>query len=413
MRYRIVSGLALTLACGDSTDPGSPPAFTILPAEQWSGGWVEIRSSSFRGVLPVVTAAGDTLTVARADDFTVTVNLPEASSGPIALYREGSSRDSLGVVQIFGMRNARLVPGTLGYEPLVPSGITPLVFVAESLPTAGAELALLNPATDQLTYLSGIGPVQTAFGVMPSFQANRFVVRDSAGELGVWHLFPSPAFEYTSVVQNLASRGVTQLNDSTWLAVTSNNLQVTRPSGSFFPGGGVSDPLRVVFSPSGHRVALVVSYSPTLQIPVLDGATGDLAFTVSLPSSQGAAFGILANRLYLSSRQASGPDTLVSLSASTGQFASGTSLPSGYSGWMLAPDPMANRVYQVADSSGKLAVLVYDATTLALQGRLTCSPGCGNANYWSAGLGVDPATGSIHVAYPGTPIPVVTFDRLP
>jgi hypothetical protein len=413
MRYHFVSGLALVLACGDANGPGSSPTFTIAPAVQWSGGAVEIRSASFRRGLPVVTTGGDTLVTVRVNDSTVAVTLPEAPSGPITLYRGGGSQDSLGVVQLVGLRSARLVPGTLGYEPLVPAGVDPLVFVAESLPTAGAELALLNPATDQVSYLSGIGPVQSAFGVMPSYQPNRFVVRDSADQLGVWHLFPTPAFEYSSVVQNLASRTVTQLNDSTWLTVTSNNLFVTRPSGTFSPAAGVSDPLRVVFSPSGHRVALVVSFSPTQQLPVLDGATGELAFAVSLPSSQGAAFGVLSNRLYLSSRQASAPDTLVSLSASTGQFAAGTTLPAGYSGWMLAPDPVANRLYQVADSSGKLAVLVYNGTTLALEGRLTCAPGCGNSNYWSAGMGVDVAAGRIHVAYPGAPIPVVTFDRLP
>jgi hypothetical protein len=413
MRRWLLCVLALAAACGDSTSPRVTPTFTITPSAQWSAGVVVLRSESFRGALPTVTGAGDTLDATRIDDSTVSVVLPESPSGAVSLFREGATRDAIGTVQVFGLRNARLVPGTLGYEPLVPAGVFPLVFVAESMATAGQDLAVFDPATDQVSYLSGIGPVQSAFGVMPSYQPNRFVVRDSADQLGVWHLFPTPAFEYTSVVQNLASRTVTQLNDSTWLTVTSNNLFVSRPSGTFSPGGGVSDPLRVVFSPSGHRVALVVSFSPTQQLPVLDGATGELAFAVSLPSSQGAAFGVLSNRLYLSSRQASAPDTLVSLSASTGQFAAGTTLPAGYSGWMLAPDPVANRLYQVADSSGKLAVLVYNGTTLALEGRLTCAPGCGNSNYWSAGMGVDVAAGRIHVAYPGAPIPVVTFDRLP
>lgn len=413
MRRWLLCVLALAAACGDSTSPRVTPTFTITPSTQWSAGTLVVRSASFGGTLPTVTGAGDTLDVTRIDDSTLSVVLPEGPSGAVSLFREGATRDAIGIVQVHGLRNARLVPGALGYEPLVPAGVVPPVFVAESMATAGTDLAILDPATDQVTYWSGLGPVQTAFGVMPSHQVNRFVVRDSLDQLSVWHLFPTPAFEYTSVVQNLASRTVAQLNDSTWLTVLSNGLTVTRPSGSFSPGGTVSDPLRVVFSPSAHRVALVVASSPTQKVPVLDGATGDSAFTVALPSSQGAAFAAQADRLYLSSRQFTGPDTLLAVSATSGVFIAGTALPAGYSGWMLATDPAADRLYQVADSSGKLAVLVYNGTTLTLEGRLTCAPGCGNSNYWSAGLGVDVAAGRIHVAYPGAPIPVVTFDRLP
>jgi hypothetical protein len=332
MRYRSIGWLGLLLACGDATDLVPPPTFLIVPAVQWSGGAVEIRSATFRRALPVVTTGGDSLVVARINDSTVAVTLPEGPSGSITLYRKGGSREALGEVQLVGLRSARVVPGTLGFEPLVPTGVVPLVFVAESLGTAGTDLAILDPATDQVSFLSGVGPVQTAFGVMPSYQENRFMVRGSTGQLGVWRLFPTPAFEYSSQVQNLGSRTVTQLNDSTWLTVTSNNLLVTRPSGTFSPDGGVSDPLRVVFSPSGHRVALVVSYSPIQQIPVLDAATGEAAFLLSLPSSQGIAFGVLADRLYLSSRQQSRPDTLVAVSASTGQFVAGAAFLPGTPG---------------------------------------------------------------------------------
>jgi len=44
---------------------------------------------------------------------------------------------------------------------------------------------------------------------------------------------------------------------------------------------------------------------------------------------------------------------------------------------------------------------------------MACGPGCGNSYSWSAGIGVDTVNDKLHVAYPGSPIPVITYDRLP
>jgi hypothetical protein len=408
---RAILPIAVTLlACGGGTEPGPDPSFTLLPTEQWSGGVVTVRSGFFGSTLPVVRAGTEVLTVARIDDTTIAVTLPVGPSGALALSYGGAGRP-LGTVQRFGVRSTRLVPGALGFEPLVPEGVSPLVFVAEVL--GGGSLAVLDPATHQVTTHTGVGPVQSGFGVLPSYQPNRFVLRDSTGALGVWQLFPAPAFIAPSLVQAMAVRHVSQLRDTLWLTTRGNGYTITTPGGSAESPLTISDPLRIVFSPSGDRVAMTMASAPTGQAPVLEGSTGDTAFAASLLNVQGAAF-TGNDRLFLAERGASSaePDSLVSLVASNGQRLAAVSLPAGYDGWALVADPQADRLYQVADSGGVAAVLVYDPATLQLIGKLTYD-NFGSVNYWSAGIGVDVGAGRIHVAYPGSPIPVATFDRLP
>lgn len=416
-RHLPLVGLALILSCGDSTDPGSPPTFTITPATQWSGGTVQVRSRSLTGAgaLPLFTVAGRTLAAVRLDDSTASLTLPVLPSGSIALVRAGELPESVGVVQIIGLRNAREVPGTLGFEPLVPEGVSPLVFLAEGTGATTPALSILDPGTDQVTTTTGIGPVLTSFGVMPSFRANRFVLRDSLGRLGTWELFPTPALHELSPYQAAGARHQTQLGDTVWLTTFKYMWVVTRPSGSTESElQAISNPFRMVFSPAHARLAVAIDFVPAgRRLPVFDAVTGDTAYTLALPSSHGVAFSSGGDRLYLGARWSVAPDSLVSVTAATGQRLAAVALPAGFTGWALAADPLADRLYQVADSSGTAALFVYNGTTLKPEGRLGCSAACGNLNYASAGIGVDATLGVIHVAYPGNPIPVLTYDRLP
>jgi DNA-binding beta-propeller fold protein YncE len=412
------AALGVALACNDSTDPGNPPTFTITPTAQWSGGDVEVSSQSLTGTggLPQFTIAGSPLAAVRLDDSTVSVTLPVLASGTVTLTRAGLHPESVGVVQVAGLHYAREVPGTLGFEPLVPEGVSPLVFLAEGAGATSPTLSVLDPVTDHVTTISGIGPVLTGFGVMPGFQTNRFVLRDSLNRLGTWELFPVPVLHQLSPYQVASARHQTQPSDTVWLTTFSNRWEVTRPSGTSVSDlNAISDPFRMAFSALRDRLALAVDFVPGgRRLPVFDASTGDTAYTLGLPSAHGVAFSAGADRLYLGVHYSgSVPDSLVAVTAGTGQRLAGVALPAGFTGWTMAVDPSADRLYQVADSSGTPTLFVYDGTTLARQGRLGCPSPCGNSNFWSAGLGIDAATGRIHVAYPGTPIPIITYDRLP
>ncbi len=414
---RFLPCLILLAACHDSSEPSAPATYTLSPTSQWSGGTVRVSSASLTSAAgtPVFSAAGETLTAARVDDSTFAVTLPIFASGATTLFREGPRRDSVGEVQLYGLHAARRVPGRMGYEPLVPPGVSPLVFVAEHYGTGTTGLTILDPVTDQVTTVSGIGPVQTSFGVLASYQADRFVLRDSLNQFGVWQLFPVPS-HLGPAAGSTVFRHVTQVNDTLWMMLTSHGWQFDGPSGTIQSTQGlISDPLRVAFSSAGDRVAVVFNSATVGRVPVFSTTAADTAYTVGLANAQGAAFSPLSDRLYLGSRSqlAGDPDSLTLFTASTGQRLAGTVVPGGFVAWALAVDPVRERVYQVADSSGILELMVYNGTTLQLEGRLGCPGRCGSNEFWSAGVGVDVVAGRIHVAYPGDAIPVISFDRLP
>ncbi len=403
--------LILAVACSDSTSSDHPAEYGVSPAVQWSGGSVTAHSIAFHGAaVPVVYGGGISLTVTRLDDTTVTIRLPVGPSGNLVLTRDAAGHDTVGVVQLIGVSHSRNVPGMLGYEPLVPEGAPSVVFVAESAGSPSG-LSFLDPSTDQVTYVRGLGPSLSSFGIQPSFQQNRFVLRDSVGSLAVYRLFPSVAQIDTSAVHNPVARHVVQLGDSAWLATFSNILQSSSPTGQFFFQGLTNDPIRLVFSADGTRLAMSLA-SSNLHAPVMNTQTGDTAYTMPIGRPWGVAFDPHADRLYVSASTLQG-DSLIAVRGSDGLRLGAVAIPAGYSGYMLAADGKADRLYQVAESSGTMAVLVYEGTSLVQVGQMTCSPGCGNSSSWSAGIGVDTVNNKLHVAFPGSPIPVITYDRLP
>ncbi len=414
MNSRLAALLIVVLlaACSDGTSSDRPGVYGVSPAAQWSGGYITAHSAAFSGGrLPALYAVGRALPVARVNDTTVTVRLPVAPGGDLVISRDAAGHDTVGVVQLIGLDRSRSVPGSLGFEPLVPEGAPSVVFVAESAGPPN-RLSFLDPATDQVSYVHGVGPSLSSFGIQPSFQDNRFVLRDSAGSLAVYRLFPAVALVDTSAVHNPLARHVVQLDDSAWLSTFSNALLSSSPAGQFFFQYIINDPIRLVFSPDRTRLAMSLASAPGMHAPVLDPVSGDTAYSLPIANPWGVAFSPHADRLYVSASTLQG-DSLIAVRGSDGLRLGAVALPAGYTGYTLETDAKVDRVYQVAESSGTQALLVYDGATLAQVGQLTCAGSCGNTNAWSAGIGVDTMANKIHVAFPGSPIPVITYDRLP
>ncbi len=404
--------LIVAVACSDSTSSDHPAEYGVSPAVQWSGGSVTGHSIAFHGAaVPVVYGGGIPLTITRLDDTTVTIRLPVRPSGDLVLTRDATGHDTVGVVQVVGVSHSRNVPGVLGYEPLVPEGAPSVVFVAESAGSPSG-LSFLDASTDQVTYVHGLGPSLSSFGIQPSFQNNRFVLRDSTGSLAVYQLFPTVSLVDTSAVHNPVARHVVQLGDSAWLTTFSNILQSSSPTGQYFFQSLTNDPIRLVFSADRTRLAMSLASAPGDHAPVINAATGDTAYSLPIARPWGVAFARLADRLYVSASTLQG-DSLISVRGSDGLRLGAVALPPGYTGYTLESDPKVDRVYQVAESSGTMALFVYDGSSLAQVGQLACGPGCGNSYSWSAGIGIDTVNNKIHVAFPGSPIPVITYNRLP
>lgn len=413
-RSAVLIGIAAAMACSDGTSSSRFPESGVSPSAQWSGGVVLAHSAGFSGAtVPALYAAGGALSVLRIDDTTLRVTLPVAPSGDLVISRSASGHDTVGVVQIAGFDRSRSVTGTMGFEPLAPEGVGGTYFVGQG-PGAPVDtsLAILDPGTDQVTYLTGLEPVEEGFGVQPSYQANRFVLRDSTGLLGDWRLFPTPQFLDTAGVQ-AAARHITQLNDTTWLATFDHGYWVTTPSGTYSNPQLLYNPLRLTFSPNGQRLAFAAPAVQALGAPVFAVPSGDTVFTYSGIVPAGAIFSRFADELFSSVTVQAGVDTLLAIRASDGVRIGAVPLPAGYRGFALAADAKVNRLYQVAESSGTQALLVYDGATLGMVGRLRCAGACGNTEVWSAGVAIDTVSNKIHVAFPGSPIPIITYDRLP
>jgi hypothetical protein len=208
------------------------------------------------------------------------------------------------------------------------------------------------------------------------------------------------------------ARHVVQLGDSAWLATFSNVLQSSSPTGQYFFQSLTNDPIRLTFSPNRTRLAMSLASAPGSHAPVLNAVTGDTAYTLPIARPWGVAFAPHADRLYVSGSTLQG-DSLISVRGSDGFRLGAVALPAGYTGYTLEADSKVDRVYQVAESSGTKALFVWDGATLGLLGHLTCPSTCGNSYSWSAGIGVDTVSNKVHVAFPGSPIPVITYDRLP
>jgi hypothetical protein len=104
------------LGCSDNAAPAPPPTYSLSPAQQWSGGTVQVRSASFHqpAALPVITSGTDTLVAFRVDDSTLAVTLPQGPSGAIALVASaGGSQYNLGGVQRYGLRGRGNIGTTL------------------------------------------------------------------------------------------------------------------------------------------------------------------------------------------------------------------------------------------------------------------------------------------------------------
>ena len=201
-RFGLLGVLVALTACNDSTDPGTPPAFAILPTEQWSGGTVTVRSQAFATGNPVVEAEGAALTVARVDDTTITVTLPQRGSGTVALSLARPQGDlAIGSVSVYGFASAATVPtGMVGQLFTARLGGAPMVF-GSSPGGSPAEYVLTGinlAAGTAITYDSLINP-GGPYGPSVSYVPGEFIVVPGRGgtpfttELEAWGILP-PAF---------------------------------------------------------------------------------------------------------------------------------------------------------------------------------------------------------------------------
>jgi len=419
--------LVLVAACSDSTSPSSPPAVTIAPIANWSGGEVTLTSAAFAtAALPVLVVGAETLSVHRTGDSSVAAALPLGPSGPVTIQlAQGHRRHDLGTVQRVGYREYRdLAPGFYGELVTTRRAGTPIV-VGTTVPTLNGNgvVQYLDLGSMAVTPVPGLYG-SSYYGVSPTYRPDQFVLLDAAGTTAVWQLWPTVTQVDTTPHFGLPIRHIARLSDSVWLHTGHHYTQAYVNDSAVFGGyqGLPTESVWSVFiSPTGGTATVAVAQG-TPGVPVFNSTSGDTLYTLGAAfrqagwaaySQDGASIYVLAG--------ATSKDSLIRVDAATGAVVAG--LPLTFPTMNVATDPVEPLVYvEALLADGTPTILVLEATTLAEVGRLTSpalagGPSCYTTCFEGA-MAVDRTRNRLHVVWIDprlgiTTSPIWTFDLLP
>jgi len=272
------------------------------------------------------------------------------------------------------------------------------------------------------TFATVLGPSTVQYGWSPSATAGTAVARDSADTLRLYNLLTTPPQPIgpplfggqTGYVRHLA-----QLSAGLWL-FTQSHWSFTRGEADTVPMRiqvQTESPWSVFMSPRGDRTTMTVNVV-TGGVPVFDNLSGDTAFSLPLPGTEGIAFSPSGDTLYAVGGYYLFPDTIVAVDATTGAMLHPkVRLPGDFIAFSLAYSTTGGGHLLVgAADATTLALLVYDARTLELVGILPTGDNCGQypmtGNCWYGAVAVDDARHVAHLVMPDGPTPVWTFDIL-
>ena len=420
----LVLAAMVGLACNDpSSGPLNVPEFQVSPGVTWSGGTVTITSAFFIDrSIPVIRVDTLQLAVSRVDDSTVLATLPPLPSGTYPVFvSDDDLPGPIAEVELVGFRERRDISqeflGTL-ITRQAPQG--PVVIGTLG---GGSHIGMLDLTSGLVTqFLDLQAPSGSGlYSVAPSYRGdNVFVLRDTAGIVGEWQLWPAPAFLDTvgSGFQNIFTRHVVTFGPDVYVVTGSHLSTSYSPAGNrFFTTESVWDNF---LSPQGDRAVLASNVGmPGIQ--VFDMATGDTAYTLPVHSSVGVAFTADGSLLFATGGEYYNHNNLMRLDASTGAVLERDSVLDGSYQYKMALSQSESRLYVAAERDSFPHLRVYDATTLALiadlvvptDERINCWSTC-----WEGVVSLDEATGTVFYTvpstfFPGVPARVYVFDILP
>jgi DNA-binding beta-propeller fold protein YncE len=417
---KILAWSLILAACNDpSSGPLDIPEFTVSPAVNWSGGTITITSQYFIDrAIPVLRVDTIAVTVARADDSTVTATLPQLPTGayPVTI----TDRDLPGPiaeVQLVGFSNRRDVsPGLNGVLISARALQAPVVLGN----TAGDNIAMISPVSGSVTSFPTLFPPGAPYNIAPSYQGSDvFVLRDTSGVVGEWRLWPVPTMLDTvaSGFKFQFTRHVVTFAPDIYLITGSHTSTSFSPTGNrFFTTESV---WANFLSPAGDRAVIGsnVGQPGTL---VMDMTTGDSAFTLPVHATIGAAFSPDGSLLFATGGEYFNTNQLMRVNAATGTVIVHDSLPADTYKNSLALSGSGNRIYVAGERNGRPRLLVYDAATLAMVANLAvadddsfdCALTC-----WEGVISLDEPFGRVYFTIPsdlpGVPTRVYGFDILP
>ena len=430
LRALTVASVAVAgVACKDATEPALPEFF-ITPAVQWSGGTLTVRSHYFVSHFepPIIVAGGDTLPLlSLANDSTLVAQLPPGPSASLTVsFFRGTHQDSVGTIERVGFSQKRTVTPALYGELLATdsAGTEPFVFGGSFTGTADREPIVrlrVGPGTAQALTLRQ--PSNTQYGMAPTATSGVFAVRDSTDSLRLALLFGgAPAVTGTVPWAGTGfTRQVSQLSAGIWLFTNAHQSYTKAEADSLQRAlFNAESPWAVYLSPRGDRTTIAaVEAGGAEGVPVLDNATGTIAYRLPLVATEAAAFSADGSVLFAIGASDHSSDTLIAVDATTGTLLHPkVHLPGGMQGMGVAYRATAGggQLLVGAATATSLALLVYRASTLELLGILPSGDACPDMQAGPCFAGVvigDNTFDRAYVVIPGNPTPIWTFDLLP
>jgi hypothetical protein len=415
LRYLTLTLLLIVAACSDSSAPSAvPPTFAVTPASQWAGGTVLVRSPFFDGLdsLPPVTAAGIEMVVTRVDDSTVSATLPSIPTQTAAVeVIDGATRYLVDSVGIVGFRTHWVgSPAASGNPVMVRAtgGVFGLAGIVPP-PTEGA-IGVVALEERRVIVESGVEPVDAAGlrAVGVTFDSSRYILRDSAGMIAEWQLLPGPTLVDTvpSSLQSPYARIIVRLSKGVWLNTHPHSTDVIRPGLPTY-SVDIEDPHHFTLSVGADRAILTGGY-PLPGAVVFQMSTGDTLYRVPTGWVSGAAFTVDGGTLYVGTTQ------LVVVRASDGTVLNQAPLPVNVFDVLgLALARNDSRLLVAVQDGSRPSILVYDAGTLTLLGRLESPPDADSSvgGWLDADVIADDETNTAYVMGAGGY--VWEFDLLP
>ncbi len=258
--------------------------------------------------------------------------------------------------------------------------------------------------------MPGVKPVDVwslrAVGV--TFDSSRYILRDSAGMIAEWQLLPGPTLvdSVPSFLQSPYARIIVRLSENVWLNTHNHTTDVIRPGLPTY-AVQIEDPHHFTLSRVADRAIANGGYSGGAV--VFQMSTGDTLYRV--PTSgrvSGAAFTADGGTLYV------GASGIVVVEASDGTVLGQAPLPVyAFEVLGLALARNDTRLLVAIQRGSAPDILVYDAATLALLGRLDSPPEAeGSVGGWlDADIIADDASSTAYVMGAGGY--VWEFDLLP
>lgn len=365
----------------------------------------------------VILAGADTVLPTLVNDTTFTFLLPLGPSDPVVIRVPGAAGgDSVGTVERVGYASSRALDEV--YWALTTwrpgAGFAVLGYTLSGT-TVSADFE-----TGAVTVYPGLAPPgdDYVYGTMGATNlADTYVLRDSATrELGVWRLFPTLLRVADGPTASAFSRQLDRVSDSIWVGTGHHSYTVTRSGDSTGRNSQLEGATSVINSPDGHYTTFV-AYSHTLGmhgVPVLESHTGDSLYVLPAQVVWAATFAADSRTLFLVGGDGSQSvqDTVIVADPANGAELRRVVLPDSAVVFGMSHEAASGRLYLAAQNGSDLEVLVYDAMTLELLGRLpggpVCILMCGGGD-----LVADPVGLRLFVVGSGSQVTVQTFDLLP